>query len=118
ATPISVQFINGIGRSTFGTAEIELLDGDPVFRGDLRVRVVEGDRPQPGLTVLLFDPKNAPKGRGVTGPDGTYLFEGLDAGPYVAASDKPSTPAAGRAPVTVAPGTTTPVDVELRFRAR
>jgi hypothetical protein len=116
--PVGVEFISGIGRSSFATAEIEILDADPILRGDLRARLLEGDRPQAGLDVILYDSKGTPRGRGLTGPDGTVLFAGLEAGTYIVTGSKPSTPAAGRAVVNVAPGTTTPLDVDLLFRAR
>ena len=117
--PISVQFINGIGRSTFATAEIELLETDPVLRGGLRVRVNEGDRPQPGLEVYVYDAKGASvKGRGRTDENGTILFEDLEAGPSLVVSAKPATPSDIRAPVTVVAGTTTSLDLTLLFRTR
>ena len=117
-TPISVEFTNGIGRTSFATAEVDLLDTDPVLKGDLHVRVIEGDRPQPLLDVVLYDAKGTAKAKGLTGSDGRCLFPGLDAGDYIVATAKPSTPADGRASVAVVPDTSTSVDVDLRFRNR
>ncbi len=117
-TPISVQFLSGVGRSTFATAEIDLLDTDPVLFGDLRVRLTEGDRPQAGLAVYVFTAKGAFARGGVTGADGTFSTDHLPAGPYTVLGYKPSTPADGRVSVNVVAGTTTTADVPLQYRVR
>jgi hypothetical protein len=117
-TPISAQFVSGIGRSAFGTAEVQLLEGDPVLRGDLLVRVNEGERAQPFLDLVVYDAKGAVKAKGLTDSVGHCTIGGLEAGDYVVASAKPSTPAFGRASVTVVAGTTTILDLPLQFRSR
>ncbi|HWE38343.1 MAG TPA: hypothetical protein VG406_17360, partial [Isosphaeraceae bacterium] len=117
-TPVSVQFISGVGRTTSATGEIELLDGDPTYFGDLRVRVLEGDRPQAGLVVYVYNAKGVFQKGSETGPDGTVLLEHIPAGPCLITSAKPSTPSDARVRSTVVAGTTTEVDVPLQYRVR
>ena len=115
-TAVTVQFVNGAGRSSFATEVIDFLDPADFARqpnGSIAGRVMEGDRPQGGLVVVLRNAKGEPAGQTKTDRDGTFAFEDLPPGKYGVESSKPVTNRFGSKPVEVRPGKPTPVTIEL-----
>jgi hypothetical protein len=83
-TEVSVQFVNHLGLSAFATTTVDLEENDPAKTalGKIRGRVLEGDRPQGGLTVYLTDDKRAERGKQESKADGSFEFDNLPAGKY------------------------------------
>ena len=115
-TSLSVQFLNTAGAAAFDSRTIEILDTEPSLVGRLRVKVLEGDRPQSGLDVLVQDAKGAVKQQGKTGPDGVFLTGPLEQGKYLVRSAKPATPSVGQSNAAVEPGRTKLVTVDLFYK--
>ncbi len=115
-TPLSVQFKSATDVSSFDSRTIELVDIDPNVFGQLRIKVVEGDRLQSGLDVAVLDAKGAVRQQGKTGHDGIYLTGKLEKGEYRVYSIKPATPSRGQSTVSVEPGSIKPVTVDLFYR--
>jgi hypothetical protein len=92
---ITVQATNGVGLSSFASIVVNLTDTDtvPVLAGtgQIRGKVLEGPRPQPGLEVILNDESGVEKARTTTRKDGTFLFDKVPAGRYVISCFKPIT---------------------------
>ena len=63
----------------FATVTVDLLEANPALtaKGTIKGTVIEGDRPQAGLDVVLTDDKGAEKAKVKTKADGT--FRALDA---------------------------------------
>ena len=118
ASALSVQFLSATNVSSFDSRAIELVDIDPNVFGQLRIKVVEGDRLQSGLEVAVRDAKGAVKQLGKTGPDGIYLTGKLEKGQYQVYAFKQATPSEGRSTVTVDPGSTKAVTLDLFYRIR
>ncbi len=116
--PLSVQFLSATGVSSFDSRAIELVDIDPNVFGQLRIKVVEGDRLQSGLEVAVRDAKGAVKQQGKTGPDGIYTTGKLEKGQYQVYAFKQATPSEGRSTVAVEPGRTKAVTLDLFYRIR
>jgi hypothetical protein len=106
------------GASAFDSHTIEIVDTDPNFFGKLRIKVLEGDRPQAGLEVVVQDAKGAVKQQGTTGRDGVYLTGNLEQGDYRVLSTKPATPSVGQTTVAVVGGRTRPITLDLFYRRR
>jgi hypothetical protein len=117
-TPLSVQFRSAADVSTFDSRTIELVDIDPSVFGQLRIKVLEGDRLQSGLDVAVLDAKGAVRQQGKTGLDGIYLTGKLEKGEYRVYSFKQATPSEGQSTVSVEPGSTKPVTVDLFYLIR
>ncbi|MFO0841560.1 MAG: carboxypeptidase-like regulatory domain-containing protein [Gemmataceae bacterium] len=83
-TEVSVQFVNRLGLSAFATTTVDLEENDPAKTapGKILGKVLEGDRPQAGLTVYLTDDKRAERGKQVSKADGSFEFDNLPAGKY------------------------------------
>lgn len=119
-TDVSVQFVNGVGLGTFETATIDLVDADPKNGpGKIQGVVLEGDRPQANLEVVLSGDKAAvmnkdkDKGKTKTKEDGTFVFDNVAPGTYEVSCAKPSTERKATVPVTVPPNQTVTVKVPL-----
>ncbi len=104
--PISVQFINRAGLARCATTTVELLDVDPATLrpGAIAGKVLEGPRPQPGLTVVLRDEHGQDKARTRTQPDGTFQFDNLAPGKYQLFCDKPESGRRVLQAITISPG--------------
>lgn len=83
-TEVSVEFVNQFGLSAFATTTVNLEENDPAKTalGKISGKVLEGDRPQGGLTVYLTDDKRAERGKQVSKDDGSFEFDNLPAGKY------------------------------------
>ena len=120
-TEISVQMVNRLGLSGFATATVDLTDDDPAKTapGSISGRVLEGARPQAGLTVTLTDEKGMAKATAKTDADGKYSFKGLAPGKYRLGSTKTSSGRVGKYPrvdtefLDLAPAADTTADVLL-----
>jgi hypothetical protein len=120
-TDISVQFVNAVGLSTFRSISVELEENDPAKTalGTIKGRVIESDRPQSGLEVILTDDKRAEKGRTKTKDDGTFELSDLPAGKYRLSVSKSSNGRVGTYPRTATefidlmPGGTVTAEVPL-----
>jgi hypothetical protein len=91
-TPISVRFINSVGLTSFATITVDLLEANPALtaKGTIKGTLLEGDRPQAGLDVVLTDEKGAEKAKVKTKADGTFEFTDLAAGKYRVSASKPA----------------------------
>ncbi len=79
---LTAIFVNGVGLASTASAVTDLVDSLPAPPASISGRVVEGNRPQAGIDVVLADPKNKPLKTTKTDPDGHYLFSTLAAGEY------------------------------------
>ena len=70
------------------------------------------------LGVAVLDAKGAVKQQGKTGPDGIYLTDKLEKGEYRVYSFKQATPSEGQSTVSVEPGGTKSVTLDLFYRIR
>ncbi len=120
-TDVSVQFVNQFGLSSFATISVDLEATDPAKSkiGTIQGKVLEGDRPQSGLTVYLSDEKRAERGRQVTGADGSFVFRDVPPGKYRLGVVKPTNNRVGTYPrkptefLELAPGATATADLIL-----
>lgn len=116
-TDVTVQFINGVGMSTFATTTIDLVDAaDNKGPGKIKGTVVEGGRPQGGLTVVLHDPKEKMSDKdqkAVTKPDGAFEFDGVAPGSYTVSCVKVASERKGAESVVVQPNQTVSVTIML-----
>lgn len=110
--PISVEFTNAAGLSSFVTTEINVTDAD-IGGGKIQGKVVEGSIPQAGIEVVLADSKGAPQAKATTANDGSFLFESLKPGSYVASASKPTSGRRGAATVEVTGESTVGTTIEL-----
>lgn len=110
---VSVQFVSGVGLSSFDTATVEVVDTIPIEPGQLQGKVVEGPRPQPGLDLIVTDSKGAEKARAKTDNSGRFAFPSLPPGPYRIICLKPTPPTRGEAQAIVTPGKVAEVTVEM-----
>lgn len=116
-TPITVRFVNGVGLARCVTQLVEATEIDPALLepGRIEGKVLEGDRPQPGLTVFLRDEQGREKARMQTTADGSFVFSALPAGPYQIFCVKPETGRRALVPVRVAPSRAVPATLRLSF---
>jgi hypothetical protein len=115
-TLVTVQFVNNAGMSTFASATINVLDpNDPKTAGPGRIagKVFEGDRPQAGIEVVLFDDKGKDKDTTKTKEDGSYAFEDVPPGKYSVGTAKEASITKAAAPAKVVADKTTTVDLKL-----
>jgi hypothetical protein len=86
-----------------------------VAAGQIRGRIMEADRPQPDLEVVLRTNTGTAVANTKTAKDGTFMFEKVAPGLYVVASRKEtsSSPLVGEGRVTVESGKTHEVIVSL-----
>ena len=110
--PVSAQFTNAAGLSTFITTTVDVTDAD-IGGGKIQGKVVEGTIPQPGVEVILADGKGAQKGKATTAPDGSFSFQSLKPGKYVAKASKPTSGRKGEASVEVTGKSTVDTTIEL-----
>jgi hypothetical protein len=115
---LTVEFVNGVGLSTFKTATLQLVDGDPKpGPGKIVGKVLEGGRPQAGLEVKLEEKKTDDKPPLPPKPgedhkpkivktkdDGSFEFDGLKPGTYVLSSFKQESSRQASTTVEVPPG--------------
>jgi hypothetical protein len=85
---VGVRFLSRAGLAGYGSASLRLLDSDPIRGGRVTGRVVEGERPQPGLAVDLLDSSGATVSTVTSGPGGRFAFESVRPGKYKARSAK------------------------------
>jgi hypothetical protein len=119
--PVTVQVTNGLGLSTYNTITVMLEEQDPQASqaGEIRGRVVEGDRPQAGLEVLLSNAQGTPQGKTLTGADGRFLLSGVAPGSYRLTCVKSSNQRRGTFPrgekelLVIRPGETVAADIVL-----
>jgi hypothetical protein len=85
-----VRFVNSVGLASYATITVDLLEANPALtaKGTIKGRVVESDRPQAGLDVVLTDDKGAEKGKVKTKADGTFELADLPAGKYKVSATK------------------------------
>jgi Carboxypeptidase regulatory-like domain len=98
----------------YHTAIVELTDADPATEpGQIRGKVLEGPRTQPGLEIILRDGKGVELRRTKTKADGSFLFEDVPPGSYVIFCSKPDSRRRATVPAVVQPNRATVRDVEL-----
>lgn len=112
-TEISVQFVNGVGLSTFATSTIDVSPDPAPAAARILGKVMEGPRPQADLEVTLTDAGGAQKAKLKTDSDGRFVFEGLTPGKYKVSTEKPVTRRKGEKSVSLEKDETARVTVEL-----
>ena len=114
---LGVQVSNKVGMTAFAAGTVELVDVDleKTAPGTITGTVVEGDRPQVGLTVVLTDEKNKKVTEQQTTAGGAFRFEKVPPGKYKVSAQKRSSaaPRTGKADADVKPGATVTVTIEL-----
>lgn len=115
-TDITVEFVNGVGLSSFATTTIDVTDGENKGPGKIKGVVLEGARPQPNLIVVLHEGKEKTTDKDqktMTKPDGTFEFDGVAPGSYTVSTFKESSGRKGAQPAVVLPGQTVEVTIML-----
>ena len=95
---VTARFTSGVGLTTLASEEAEILEPAPAageaaakaapeMPGGIEGKVTENDVAQPGLDVMLWDPKAKDvesqfKAKATTKTDGTYAFSDLKPGLY------------------------------------
>jgi hypothetical protein len=111
---ISVLFVNGAGLSTAASQVVDLTDPPPpAMTGEIAGTVMEGERLQPNLPVVLFDDKGMQKAQTQTDANGRFRFEKLAPGSYRVSAAKAASQTKGEAKATVEAGKTKEVMIEL-----
>jgi hypothetical protein len=116
---VGVRFTTSAGLSTIETQEVELVDAaelDKPRPGQIAGKLIESKIPQPGAVVFLYDDKGNARAKTTTRPDGSFDFKELVPGPYYLFSEKESTGRQVKEEVTVKPGETTGVTLELLLK--
>jgi hypothetical protein len=102
---VSAQFTNGVGLTkTIGPVVIKLVDAKAGGGATIKGAVVEGERFQAGLDVVLRDPQGVPKDTAKTDKDGKFVFKNVAPGTYQIVVRKTSSNTQGQAVVQVAAG--------------
>jgi hypothetical protein len=99
---VTVRFVNNVGLTENSEPKaFEVRDPPPDLakKASIAGMVREGDRPQPGLTVVLRNAAGQTLATQQPKPDGSYLFEGLDPGQYQVSSSFPAINISGQTPV-------------------
>ena len=110
--PVSAQFTNAAGLSSFITTNVEVTDAD-VGGAEIAGKVVEGSIPQSGVKVVLADGKGAELAKATTGADGSFTFKSLKPGKYTTSAAKPTSGRRGSAAVDVKEDSTVQATIEL-----
>jgi hypothetical protein len=127
---VTARFKSGVGLTALDSAEVEIVEpmpspdevvaAKPVPKkpGGIKGKVTENDIAQPGLEVILYDPKEKDiekrvKQRKTTKPDGTYAFTDLDPGLYAVYCQKSITNRRDNKDVNVPSGETVTQDLDL-----
>lgn len=125
ATDLTVELVNRVGLTTLSpTYALHVTKGDGGDPNDKKDKpgsivgtVLEGDRPQPGLTVELTEPKAAAPGdkpkTAKTDENGKFEFKDLEPGAYKVKSSKPVSNRKGEETVIVSPGKAASVTIKL-----
>lgn len=110
--PVSAQFTNAAGLSSFITTTVAVTDAD-VGGAEIEGKVVEGSIPQSGVEVVLADGKGAELAKATTGADGSFTFKSLKPGKYTTSAAKPTSGRRGSAAVDVKEDSTVQATIEL-----
>lgn len=110
--PVSAQFTNAAGLSSFITTTVEVTDAD-VGGAEIEGKVVEGSIPQSGVEVVLADGKGAELAKATTGANGAFTFKSLKPGKYTTSAAKPTSGRRGLAAVEVKGDSTVQATIEL-----
>jgi hypothetical protein len=115
---LTAQFTNGIKREAYQKTSVTILPpegpGGPKGKaGRIEGTVVDGDRTQPKLPVILRDTQGKELDRKETDVDGAFVFDKLPPGAYEVEALKEFPRKKGKAPAVVSPEKTTTVKVEI-----
>jgi hypothetical protein len=122
---VSVQFINNVGLSTIATTQLPVVDQATIDKinalkaqekkkASIKGKVLEGDRPQEGLTVQLLNDSGKVVATAKTDTKGEFLFKNLDPGAYKVTASKSSSRTKGEEPASVTEGENkTGVEIKL-----
>ena len=100
---VGVQFTNKVGQTETAVAVVKLVDAKPVG-ATIKGEVVEGERAQAGLDVLLRDPQGTVKDTSKTDAAGKFVFKNVAPGTYQLVVVKSSSMRTGQAAVKVEAG--------------
>jgi hypothetical protein len=100
---VTVQATSKVDLSATAIVTIKLVDAKP-GAASIKGVVVEGDRPQPGLEVVLRDPQGVPKDTVKSDDKGVFLFKNVAPGTYQIVVVKGSDNTQGAVAVQVAAG--------------
>jgi hypothetical protein len=121
---VSVRFTNRVGLSTMATRSFEVTDPPkarerPPDKGSIAGTIVEGDRPQVGLPVRLYNSMGKQIDTTKTTAGGAYIFRGLDPGTYRVVAIKTASRTRGERTVEIkAKERKTGVDIKLYRRGK
>ena len=126
---VSVKVTSGVGLSALAHEEVSIREPAPEppaadakpappKPGAIEGVVTENDIKQPGLDVILYDPKakakeDVIKATTKTAPDGSYSFPKVEPGKYTLFCIKQATNRRAQPEVTVNPGETVKKDLDL-----
>jgi hypothetical protein len=103
---VSVRFTNGVGLSQTDSRELEVVDPPPVKakKASIAGTVVEGDRPQKGLTVTLTDAAGKAIATAKTADGGKFELKDLEPGSYKVSAVKTASMTRGEVAVPLKEG--------------
>jgi hypothetical protein len=110
---VTAQFTNGAGLVSFASTSLQVTDKATSATGEIRGQVLEGQRPQAALEVVLLNAGKAEVGKAKSGADGAFQFVGVPPGDYTIRAVKPASQRQGEKGVQVVAGETTIVNLAL-----
>ncbi|MCE9562686.1 MAG: carboxypeptidase regulatory-like domain-containing protein [Planctomycetes bacterium] len=112
-TDITCVAVNGAGLSSSSFASVEAVEALPEKPAAIGGQLTEGNRPQAGLEVTLFDARGMALFKATTDADGKYLFPNLKPGAYSLTAEKVATRRKASTTATAVAGVTTTADLSL-----
>jgi hypothetical protein len=79
---ITAVFTNGAGLTTLAMTSVDIKAESRALQGNIQGVVLEGNRPQPALEVILLHAKGGEVARTTTTASGVFAFEQLPPGEY------------------------------------
>ena len=110
---VTAQVINAVGLTRFESTAITVEANSGKKLGSVSGTITEGPRPQPNITVQLFAGGTSVVAQAKTGADGSFRLPDVKPGNYSVHADKPSSGRKANKPVSVKPGQSVQIDLQL-----